>query len=87
MQNHHTNISNQLTLALHSTDNTFGFAYRKTSDFDSENIFIKTGGMEKRGGNLTFDAEELIKNYLGEDEKKVFEENPFLKFHSDLDLA
>ena len=52
-----------------------------------ENIFIKTGGMEKRGGNLTFDAEELIKNYLGEYEKKVFEENPFLKFHSDLDLA
>ena len=43
--------------------------------------------MEKRGGNLTFDAEELIKNYLGEYEKKVFEENPFLKFHSDLDLA
>ncbi len=41
MQNHHTNISNQLTLALHSTDNTFGFAYRKTSDFDSDNIFIK----------------------------------------------
>ena len=40
MHNHLTNISNQLTLAIHSTDNTFGFAYRKTSNFESDNIFI-----------------------------------------------
>ncbi len=52
-----------------------------------ENIFRKTGALENRGGNLTFDAEEIIKNYLNENERKDFEENPFLKFHSDLDLA
>ena len=40
MQNQLTNISNQLTLAIHSTDNTYGFAYRKKSDFDSDNFFI-----------------------------------------------
>ena len=40
MQNQLTNISNQFTLAIHSTDNTYGFAYRKKSDFDYDNFFI-----------------------------------------------
>ena len=40
MQNQLTNICNQLTLAIHSTDNTYGFAYRKKSDFDYDNFFI-----------------------------------------------
>ena len=52
-----------------------------------ENIFRKTGNLESRGGNLTFDAEELIKNNLNEEDKKDFDENPYLKFHSGSDLA
>ncbi len=52
-----------------------------------ENIFRKTGHLESRGGNLTFDAEELIKNNLNEEDKSNFDENPYLKFHSGSDLA
>ena len=52
-----------------------------------ENIFRKTGHLESRGGNLTFDAEELIKNNLNEEDKKDFDENPYLKFHSGSELA
>ena len=52
-----------------------------------EKIFRKTGHSESRGGNLTFDAEELIKNNLNEEEKSNFDENPYLKFHSGSDLA
>ena len=52
-----------------------------------EKIFRKTGHLESRGGNLTFDAEELIKNNLNEDDKSNFDENPYLKFHSGSDLA
>ena len=52
-----------------------------------EKIFRKTGHLESRGGNLTFDAEELIKNNLNEEFKSNFDENPYLKFHSGSDLA
>ena len=52
-----------------------------------ESIFRKTGHLESRGGNLTFDAEELIKNNLNEDDKNSFDHNPYLKFHSGSDLA
>ena len=52
-----------------------------------EKIFRKTGHLESRGGNLTFDAEELIKNNLNEEDKGNFDENPYLKFHSGSDLA
>ena len=52
-----------------------------------ENIFRKTSHLENRGGNLTFDAEELIKNNLNEEDRVNFEENPYLKFHSGSDLA
>ena len=52
-----------------------------------ENIFRKTGHADNRGGNLTFEAEELIKNNLNEEGKKDFDENPYLKFHSGSDLA
>ena len=52
-----------------------------------EKIFRKTGHLEGRGGNLTFDAEELIKNNLNEEDKSNFDENPYLKFHSGSDLA
>tara|TARA_A100000164_G_scaffold71893_1_gene60251 strand:- start:144 stop:791 length:648 start_codon:yes stop_codon:yes gene_type:complete len=52
-----------------------------------ETIFRKTGHLESRGGNLTFDAEEIIKKNLTDEQKKLFEESPFLKFHSGSDLA
>ena len=52
-----------------------------------EKIFRKTGHLERRGGNLTFEAEELIKNNLNEEDKSNFDENPYLKFHSGSDLA
>ena len=52
-----------------------------------DKIFRKTGYLESRGGNLTFDAEELIKNNLNEEYKSNFDENPYLKFHSGSDLA
>ena len=52
-----------------------------------ENIFRKTGHSDNRGGNLTFEAEELIKNNFNEEGKKDFDENPYLKFHSGSDLA
>ena len=32
---------NYLTLAIHSTDNSFGFGYRKNNDFESDELFIK----------------------------------------------
>ena len=33
--------SNQLTLAIHSTDNSFGFAYRENNNDLSDNFFVK----------------------------------------------
>ena len=33
--------SNQLTLAIHSTDNSFGFAYRENNNQLSDNFFVK----------------------------------------------
>ena len=52
-----------------------------------ETIFRKTGHLESRGGNLTFDAEEMIKKNLSDEQSKLFEDSPFLKFHSGSDLA
>ena len=36
--NHGENYS---TLVIHSTDNTFGFGYRKNNDLESDELFIK----------------------------------------------
>ena len=52
-----------------------------------ETIFRKTGHLESRGGNLTFDAEEIIKKNLTDEQNKLFEDSPSLKFHSGSDLA
>ena len=59
MQNHLTNISNQLTLAIHSTDNTFGFAYRKKSNLETDNLFIKKFDKDLCN-NLIADFNEFI---------------------------
>ena len=37
---HNPKLGNQLTLAIHSTDNSFGFAYRKNNN-ESDTFFIK----------------------------------------------
>jgi len=78
-------IKVELTLAkqLRVSEEVFKKLLRKIPD----KIFRKTGHLESRGGNLTFDAEELIKNNLTEEQQKLFEESPFLKFHSGSDLA
>ena len=71
------------SLANYIVSNDVPFPIKKIP----EKIFRKTGHLESRGGNLTFDAEELIKNNLNEDDKSNFDENPYLKFHSGSDLA
>ena len=78
-------IKVELTLAkqLRVSEEVFKKLLKKIPD----KIFRKTGHLESRGGNLTFDAEELIKNNLTEEQQKLFEESPFLKFHSGSDLA
>jgi hypothetical protein len=50
-------------------------------------IFLKNEHLESRGGNLTFEAEELIVSELSDENKVLFEENPYLKFYSGSDLA
>ena len=50
-------------------------------------IFRKNENLESRGGNLTFEAEELILSKLSTENKTLFEESPFLKFYSGSDLA
>ena len=32
---------NDSTLVIHSTDNSFGFGYRKNNDLESDELFIK----------------------------------------------
>ena len=78
-------IKVELTLAkqLRVSEEVFKKLLKKIPD----KIFRKTGHLESRGGNLTFDAEELIKNNLTAEQQKLFEESPFLKFHSGSDLA
>ena len=43
-----------------------------------ETIFRKTGHLESRGGNLTFDAEEMIKKNLTDEQNKLFEDKKIL---------
>ena len=51
-----------------------------------QELFRKSGHIDSRGGDISLDAENLIKEYLG-DEKSAFENNPFLKFYSEVDFA
>ena len=50
-------------------------------------MFRKNEHIESRGGNLTFEAEELILSKLSSENKVLFEESPYLKFYSGSDLA
>ena len=51
-----------------------------------QELFRKSGHIDSRGGDISLDAENLIKKYLGEDQS-AFENNPFLKFYSEVDFA
>ena len=51
-----------------------------------QELFRKSGHIDSRGGDISLDAENLIKQYLGED-PSAFENNPFLKFYSEVDFA
>lgn len=41
MANYHERIKNYHILVIHSTDNSFGFGYRKNNKIDSDKLFIK----------------------------------------------
>ena len=41
MPNKKEKISNKLTLVIHSTDNSFGFACRENNDIETDNLFIR----------------------------------------------
>jgi len=41
MKNKLNKGENYSTLVIHSTDNSFGFAYRKNNDVESDELFIK----------------------------------------------
>ena len=41
MAHYHERIKNYHILVIHSTDNTFGFGYRKNNKIDSDKLFIK----------------------------------------------
>ena len=41
MTNKLKQIENYFTLVIHSTDNSFGFGYRKNNDLESDELFIK----------------------------------------------
>ena len=51
-----------------------------------QDLFRKSGHADSRGGDLSLNAENLIKEFLGSDQN-TFESNPFLKFYSEVDFA
>ena len=51
-----------------------------------QDLFRKSGHAESRGGDISLNAENLIKEFLGSDQN-TFESNPFLKFYSEVDFA
>ena len=62
--------SSQLTLAIHSTDNSFGFAYRENNYDSSDNFFVKR--FEKDlCNNLIFDFTNFIKKENFKKIKKI----------------
>ena len=51
-----------------------------------QELFRKSGHADARGGDISLNAENLIKDYLG-DLQSTFESNPFLKFYSETDFS
>jgi len=48
-----------------------------------QELFRKSGHIESKGGDISLNAENLIKDYL--DDTNSFENSPYLKFYSDSD--
>ena len=48
-----------------------------------QELFRKSGHIESKGGDISLNAENLIKEYL--DDTSSFENSPYLKFYSDSD--
>ena len=59
MPNNLKNNPNLLTLAIHSTENYFGFAYRKNQNHLSDNFFVKKFDKDLCN-NLIFDFANFI---------------------------
>ncbi len=51
-----------------------------------EDLFRKSGHIDSRGGDISLNAENLIKEFLGSDQES-FEMNPYLKFYSETDFS
>ena len=51
-----------------------------------QELFRKSGHADARGGDISLNAENLIKDYLGNNQS-TFESNPFLKFYSEVDFS
>ena len=59
MKHNHEQRQSYPTLAIHSTDNSFGFGYRKNNDLESDEIFIKKFDNDLCN-NLIIDLNEFI---------------------------
>ena len=59
MKNNQEQRQNYPILAIHSTDNSFGFGYRKNNEIDSDEIFIKKFDNDLCN-NLIIDLNEFI---------------------------
>ena len=70
MKNNLKSVPNKLTLAIHSTDNSFGFACRNNNDEDSDRIFIKNLKNDLCN-NLVIDFNEFLSKENLQKVKKV----------------
>ena len=59
MKHNFNKRKNYPTLAIHSTDNSFGFGYRKNNNLESDNLFIKKFDNDL-GNNLICDFNNFI---------------------------
>ena len=59
MKNNHEQIQNYLTLVIHSTDNSFGFGYRKNNNLKTDKFFIKKFDNDLCN-NLIYDFEKFM---------------------------
>ena len=59
MTNKFKQKENNPTLVIHSTDNSFGFGYRKNSNFESDELFIKKFDNDLCN-NLIYDFNKFI---------------------------
>ena len=59
MKNKFKQSENIRTLVIHSTDNSFGFGYRKNNNLDSDKFFIKKFDNDL-GNNLINDFSKFI---------------------------